>query len=81
MTPRRPIGVQHGGGELSTLTGSPPCFLLVFWELYMTTRCTPTPFFVAIRIRFNLCLLTCVEAVVPLFLSEQEQNEPMSLSE
>ncbi len=43
MTPRQPIGVRRGGEK--ALTESPPCFLLVAWESYMTLSRTATHFF------------------------------------
>jgi hypothetical protein len=51
MTPRRPIGVQRGKGAL---TGSPPSFLLVTWESFMTPSPMATHFCIAIRIRVKL---------------------------
>jgi hypothetical protein len=36
------------------LTGSPPCFLLVAWESYMTSSRTAMHFFIAIRIRVKI---------------------------
>jgi hypothetical protein len=41
-----------GGG--GALTGSPPCFLLVIWESYMTPSRTAMHFCIAIRIKVNM---------------------------
>jgi hypothetical protein len=44
-TPRQPIG---GWREEGALTESPPCFLLVAWESYITTSRTAMHFFIGL---------------------------------
>jgi hypothetical protein len=39
---------------VGVLSGSPPCFLLVFWESYMTHSRTAMHFFIAIQIRVKV---------------------------